>query len=278
MTLAQALLEAAKTLPGESSRLEAETLLAHALGKPRAWLYAHAGDALDDLQQRRFSGLIASRCQGQPLAYLLGRREFWSLELAVSVDTLIPRPETELLVELALQRLPADRAAHVLDLGTGTGAIALALASERPMAQVHAVDASAAALSIAKKNATKLGLPQVQFLHSDWYSALAGERFDLIASNPPYIAQDDPHLAEGDLRFEPRSALASGADGLDAIRIIVAGAPAHLLPGGWLLIEHGWQQGAAMRALLAGAQWSDVQTATDLEDRDRVTLAKYAAA
>lgn len=209
------------------------------------------------------------------MAYLLGRRGFWTLDLAVGPDTLIPRPETELLVEQALQRLPSGQPCRVADLGTGSGAIALAIASERPLAQVVATDRSAAALAVARRNAEALGLAsRVGFREGDWFAPLAGERFGLVASNPPYIREGDPHLGQGDLRHEPPSALASGADGLDALRAIVAGAPGHLEPGGWLLLEHGHDQGPAVRALLSDAGFVDVATVPDLEGRDRVGLGR----
>ena len=256
---------------------EAELLLAHALGRGRGWLYAHAGDAVDDAGAARFGTLLARRLAGEPVAYLCGRRGFWTLDLAVTPDTLIPRPETELLVELALARLPAGRDLRLADLGTGSGAIALALASERPRARVDAVDASAAALDVARGNARDAGLANVAFHQGDWFDALRGRRFDLVASNPPYIAAGDPHLAQGDLRFEPPLALASGDDGLDSIRAIVRAAPAHLEPGGWLLLEHGWTQGAAVRALLRDAGFADVATHRDLEQRDRVSLGRLPA-
>lgn len=274
-TVGQSLKDATAVLPGDDARGDAEALLAKALGKNRSWLFAHADDALEEVVARRFREWIELRRQGQPVAYLTGQREFWSLPLSVSSDTLIPRPETELLVELALQRLPVDAAVAVLDLGTGSGAIALAIASERGKAQVTAVDAHPRTLAMAEKNAAKLAIGNLRLLRSDWYSALAGQRYALIASNPPYIADGDPHLLRGDLRFEPRMALASGADGLEAIRIIVAGASAHLLPGGWLLIEHGWQQGEAVRELFASAGFSAIETARDLEARERVTLGQY---
>src|SRR5690606_29533287 len=222
----------------------------------------------------RFEALVARRAAGEPVAYLVGTRGFWRLELAVTPDTLVPRPETELLVELALARIDPRAAARVADLGTGSGAIALAIAGERPRARVVATDASAAALEVARANAAALGLGNVEFRHGDWWAPLAGERFALVASNPPYIADGDAHLAQGDLRFEPRAALASGADGLDAIRAIVAGAPAHLRDGGWLLVEHGWEQGAAVRALFEAAGFDEVATERDLEQRDRVTLGR----
>ncbi|MGH8060858.1 MAG: peptide chain release factor N(5)-glutamine methyltransferase [Pseudoxanthomonas sp.] len=251
---------------------EARLLLAHALGKPPAWLYAHADEVADAALVQRFDALIAARVAGQPVAYLIGRRSFWTLDLTVSPATLIPRPETELLVELALARLPAGRAARVADLGTGSGAIALALARERPDLAVVATDASSAALAVARGNAQANALGNVEFREGSWFEPLAGERYDLIASNPPYIAEGDPHLAS--LQYEPGLALTSGADGLDAIRVIVAAAPGHLQPGGWLLLEHGWDQGNAVRALMESADFVEVSTVRDLEDRDRVTLGR----
>ncbi len=237
----------------------------------RAWLFVHADDRMPAGAASRFESLVARREHGEPVAYLLGRRGFWTLDLETTPAVLIPRPETELLVEQALMRIPADRSAHVADLGTGSGAIALAIARERPQASVVATDASEAALAVASANAVKHGIGNVEFRHGDWLMPLAGERFDLIVSNPPYIAAGDPHLLQGDLRFEPQNALASGDDGLDAIRIIVRDAPAHLLPGGWLLLEHGWEQGGAVRDLLRNAGFVDVATERDLEGRDRVT-------
>ncbi|MFT3761264.1 MAG: peptide chain release factor N(5)-glutamine methyltransferase [Pseudoxanthomonas sp.] len=255
-------------------RAEAELLLAHAAGRDRAWLFAHAADELDDDQADRFAALVARRVAGEPVAYLTGRRGFWTLDLEVGPDTLIPRPETERLVELALARLPADRPARVADLGTGSGAIALAIAAERPLAAVVATDASKAALAVAVRNAQRNDVANVWFRRGSWCEALGRERFDAIVANPPYIADGDPHLREGDLRFEPASALSSGADGLDAIREIVRDALSHLAPGGWLLLEHGWEQGEAVRALLHAAGFVDVATERDLEDRDRVTLGR----
>lgn len=266
--------EAAAHIGGDSARLDAELLLCEALDRPRAWLFAHATDAVDPVARQRFDGLVARRAAGEPVAHLLGRRGFWSLELAVSPHTLIPRPETERLVELALERLPTDRALRLLDLGTGTGAIALALASERPRAQVVAVERSPEALAVAVGNGRRSGLGNLEWRSGDWFAPVAGERFDLIASNPPYIAEGDPHLHQGDVRFEPRSALVSGADGLDDIRRIIAGAPTHLVPGGWLLLEHGHDQGPAVRALLASAALGEVTTAQDLESRDRISLGR----
>lgn len=259
-------------------RADAEALLLHVLGQTRSWLFAHAGDALDMDVQMAFEALAARRAAGEPVAYLIGRRGFWTLELEVTPATLIPRPETELLVELALERLPRDAAIRVADLGTGSGAIALAIASERPRAQVVATDASADALAVARRNAQRLGIGNVRFVQGDWLAPLAGERFALIVSNPPYIEAADPHLAQGDLRYEPAAALASGADGLDDIRRIVTGAPAHLDAGGWLLFEHGWNQGDAARALLREAGYVQVFTAQDLEARDRVSGGRWQSA
>lgn len=257
-------------------RTDAQWLLCHALGRDATWLMAHGRDRAQRDVHAAFDRLVERREAGEPVAYLTGRRGFWSLDLDVDAAVLIPRPETELLVELALLRLPSDRPASIADLGTGSGAIALALASERARSQVHAVDASAAALAVARRNAQRLGLPNVSLYHGDWLAPLSGMRFDLIASNPPYIAARDPHLQSGDLRFEPALALSSGEDGLDAIRRIVQDAPAHLVLGGWLLIEHGWEQGEAVCALLRAAGLMDVATHRDLEDRERVSLGRTA--
>ena len=258
--------DAARTL---GDRLEAELLLVHVLDKPRSWLIAHADDVLGDAEASAFAALVQRRRDGEPVAYITGHRGFWTLELEVTPATLIPRPETELLVELALARMTAK--ANVVDLGTGSGAIALAMARECPTASVVATDASVDALAVAERNAGRHAIRNVRFVHGDWLAPLAGERFDLIVSNPPYIEADDPHLGQGDLRFEPASALASGADGLDDIRRIVTQAREHLLPGGWLLMEHGWNQGEAVRAVLSEAGYREVLTEQDLEQRDRVS-------
>ncbi len=271
----RSLLAAATARLGE--RAEAELLLLHVLRQPRSWLFAHADDVPGMDVQTAFSALVERRAAGEPVAYLTGRRGFWSLDLEVSPATLIPRAETELLVELALQRLPSDAACRMADLGTGSGAIALALACERPRARVVATDASADALAVAQRNAQRHAIGNVSFVHGDWLAPLAGQRFDLIVSNPPYIEAADPHLAQGDLRFEPASALASGPDGLDDIRRIVRDARSHLHHGGWLLFEHGWNQGEAARALLAEAGYDDVFSAQDLERRDRVSGGRSSA-
>lgn len=257
---------------------DAILLLAHALQRSVSWLYAHGDEPVDGTVAAGFRDLVERRSAGEPVAYLTGRRGFWTLDLMVSGDTLIPRPDSERLVELALERLPAEAPCRVLDLGTGSGAIALALASERPKARVLATDRSAGALEVARRNAQVHRLPNVEFAAGDWYAPVAGERFDLIASNPPYIAMDDVHLGQGDLRFEPRGALASGRDGLDALRTIAAGAPGHLRSGGWLLVEHGFEQGSAVRELLSAAGFGAVHTAQDLEERERVTLGQWSGA
>jgi release factor glutamine methyltransferase len=255
----------------ESPRREAELLLCHVLGVGRAWLFAHDDAFIDPAQRERFEALLSRRAAGEPLAYLTGEREFFGLRFGVGPGVLIPRHDTEVLVEQALARLPRAPGLEVLDLGTGSGAVALSLAHERPELSVTAVDASAAALTIARSNAQRLRLPRVEFLEGDWFAPVAGRRFDLVVSNPPYIEDADPHLQQGDLRFEPRSALASGADGLDDIRRIVEAAKAHLKPGGSLLLEHGHRQGGAVRALLVDAGFGDVETTQDLERRDRVS-------
>lgn len=273
-TVADLLAWGQSRLSGDEARREAELLLVHALERERAWLFAHARDAVDATACDRYAALVAQRARGMPVAHLLGEWGFWTLRLRVTPDTLIPRPETELLVEAALERLPPDRASRIADLGTGTGAIALALARERPSSVVIATDASPAALSVARENAGRNGVGNVEFRLGDWFTPLRGERVDLIASNPPYIAAGDPHLQRGDLRFEPASALASGKDGLDAIRAIAAAAPTHLHAAGWLLLEHGNDQGDAVRALLIAAGFQSVDTLRDLESRDRVTLGR----
>jgi release factor glutamine methyltransferase len=270
------MIDVATLLRGAAARVDpvdAALLVAHALGRSRSWLYAHGDDPVDEAAREACERLVARRAAGEPVAYITGHRGFWRFDLRVTPDTLVPRPETELLVELALERLPEGKPLRIADLGTGSGAIALALAHERPAARVVAVDASAAALEVARGNARALGIGNVEFREGDWLQPLAGETFDLVASNPPYIAVGDPHL--DDLRHEPALALSSGADGLDAIRTIVRDAPSRLVAGGWLLLEHGLDQGAAVRALLSAAGYADVSTARDLEQRDRVTLGRY---
>jgi release factor glutamine methyltransferase len=268
LKLRDALLSATQRL---GDRVDAEILLAYALSKPRSWLFAHADDALSAEHASAYTVLVEQREAGEPIAYITGRRGFWSLDLEVTSATLIPRPETELLVELALERLPVDKTCTVVDLGTGTGAVALSIARERPLAQVIATDASADALAVAQRNAERHGIKNVSFAHGDWFAPVGEQCFDVIVSNPPYIESHDPHLNQGDLRFEPLSALASGADGLDDIRRIIGDAGRHLVPGGWLLFEHGWNQGEAARMLLRNASFAKVSTMRDLEQRDRVS-------
>jgi release factor glutamine methyltransferase len=251
--------------------IDAQVLLAHVLKRDRAWLLAHPTDPLMLADVEAFARLARRRRDGEPVAYLTGRREFWGLSLAVDRSVLIPRPETEALVECALRKLPAERPARVHDLGTGTGAIALAIAHERPRAVVVATDRSEQALAIARENARCLGLARVQFVQADWFHGLDDARpFDLIASNPPYVATGDAHLAQGDVRFEPVAALTAGADGLDALRVICAAAGEWLLPGGWLVVEHGFDQAAAVRALLERAGFSGLESTRDLAGTPRV--------
>jgi len=266
--------EGARALPGDEARREASLLLRHALGASDAWLVAHATDPVEPVHEDVFHDIVARRARGEPIAYLIGTRGFHTLDLQVTPAVLIPRPETELLADSALRRIPADADCAVADLGTGSGAIALAIARTRPRARVVATDASEAALQVARANAGRLELREVEFAQGDWCAALGERRFDLIVSNPPYIADGDPHLREGDLRFEPRGALASGPDGLDAIRSIIPDARAHLHPGGWLLFEHGFDQGPAVRALLAAHRYIQVFTERDIEGRERVSGAQ----
>lgn len=271
------LAEGGRALSGAEARRAAELLLMHALGVERTWLYAHGDDEIDAATVVAFRDLIARRAAGEPLAYLIGRREFWSLDLALTPDVLIPRAETELLVELALQRIPQSEKMDIADLGTGSGALALALARERPLAHMLATDTSAAALVVARGNAQRLGIGNVEFAHGDWCAALGERSFGVIVSNPPYIATSDGHLQQGDLRFEPRGALVSGPDGLDAIRVIARDTRAHLRAQGWLLIEHGYDQGALVREILGISGFVEIFTARDLEGRDRVSGARKAS-
>ncbi|MFE1816470.1 peptide chain release factor N(5)-glutamine methyltransferase [Metapseudomonas otitidis] len=273
MSIIASLLSDPRLPDSPSPRLDAELLLAAALGKPRSFLHTWPERVVSGEAAERYASYLERRRQGEPVAYILGHQGFWSLDLEVAPHTLIPRPDTELLVEtaLALVTLPQAR---VLDLGTGTGAIALALACERLGWQVTGVDRISEAVALAERNRERLGLGNAAFRESHWFSALGAERYDLIVSNPPYIAAQDPHLAQGDVRFEPSSALVAGADGLDDIRLIVSQAPAHLNSGGWLLLEHGYDQAAAVRELLAREGFEAVESRRDLGGHERISLGR----
>ena len=269
----QALLTATQQLAAQhdSASLDAELLLAHVLHKSRAWLYTWPEHQLDAKQIEQFNQLLQRRLHGEPVAHLIGTQEFWSLSLQVTPDTLIPRPETELLVELALERIPANASWRIADLGTGSGAIALAVAKERPACQVIATDKSTAALDIAKQNARLNQVGNVTFLPGDWLVAVKDEPpFEMILSNPPYIKEDDPHLLQGDVRFDPDSALQAGAEGLDDLQQIIQQTLAHLKPGGWLLLEHGYDQKAAVMQLLQQAGYEQIEDYPDLAGQPRV--------
>ncbi|WP_163574975.1 peptide chain release factor N(5)-glutamine methyltransferase [Halomonas faecis] len=256
-----------------SPRLDAEVLLCHALGCDRTWLYTWGDREATTLVRARYEALVAARAEGHPVAYLTGEREFWGLALETHSSTLIPRPESETLVDVALALAPVA-VGRLLDLGTGTGAIALAFASERPGWSVVGIDHQTEAVALARRNAERLAIGNAAFLVSDWFTALVGERFDVIVANPPYVAADDPHLVNGDVRFEPVSALVAGSDGLDDLRHIVAAACDHLVPGGWLALEHGHAQGAAVREQLSVAGYVEVASCHDLAGHERVSLGR----
>lgn len=277
VTLAELLAEGRARLAASSpsARLDAELLLCHLLDKPRSYLYAWPEHAVSEETLTGYEGLLKRRAAGEPIAHLLGYREFWSLALEVTPATLIPRPETELLVEAALARMAEGETLKVADLGTGSGAIALAVASERPAASVVAVERSADALAVARGNGERLGIGNVEFRAGSWFDPLAGERFDLILANPPYIAAGDPHLSEGDVRFEPLTALVAGADGLDDIRHLIATAPNHLNPGGWLILEHGYDQGAVVTQLLLQQGFSEVTDLVDGGGHGRIAVGSW---
>jgi len=251
--------------------VDARALMRHALGVDDAYLIAHSIQILSDAQSGFFAALTARRGAGEPVAYIIGWREFFSLEFKVTPAALIPRPETELLVEFALDKTAADGECCILDLGTGSGCIAIGIAKQRPRARVVAVDSSAAALALARDNARRHGVTNLELMQSDWFSALTGRRFDLIVANPPYVATGDPHLRQGDLRFEPVAALVGGADGLDCIRLIVASAPQYLNIGGWLAFEHGYDQAARCRRYLENAGYDEVFSRADLAGIARVS-------
>ncbi|WP_459207807.1 peptide chain release factor N(5)-glutamine methyltransferase [Pseudomonas sp. MLB6B] len=273
MTIIASLLRNAQLSESPTAQLDAELLLAAALGRTRSYLRTWPERIVERDAAQRFESYLQRRREGEPVAYILGQQGFWTLDLEVAPDTLIPRPETELLVETALAVLPGGPA-QVLDLGTGTGAIALALASERPVWQLTAVDRIEAAVALAERNRQRLGLGNVRVQLSHWFEQLAGQRFAMILSNPPYIREQDPHLVRGDVRFEPSSALVAGHDGLSDLRQIIEQAPQHLLPGGWLLLEHGYDQAEAVCALLAEHGFVDVENRIDLGGQPRISLGR----
>lgn len=258
----------------ESPKRDAEILLEHVTGKSRTYLLAFGETLLTAEQEAQLAALLARRKTGEPVAHLVGEREFWSLPPYVSAATLIPRPDTECLVEQALARLPTA-ACSILDLGTGTGAIALAVATERPDCTVTAVDVMPDAVTLAQRNVERLGLGNVTVLQSSWFTALENRLFALIVSNPPYIDEHDPHLAQGDVRFEPLTALVAANEGLADLDHIVTTSRQHLLPGGWLLVEHGWTQGNAVRALFTNAGYREVATCRDYGGNERLTVGQW---
>ncbi|WP_122710351.1 peptide chain release factor N(5)-glutamine methyltransferase [Pseudomonas viridiflava] len=272
MTIIASLLRSAELPDSPTARLDAELLLAAALGKPRSFLHTWPERIVSTEAALAFAGYLQRRRAGEPVAYILGQQGFWKLDLEVAPHTLIPRPETEMLVEAALELVPAFAPAEVLDLGTGTGAIGLALANDRQQWKITAVDRVLEAVELAERNRQRLQLDNAEVLNSHWFSALEGRQFDLIISNPPYIAETDPHLSMGDVRFEPGSALTSGPDGLDDLRTIISEAPAHLTPGGLLLLEHGYDQGPAVRELLIRHGFERIQTRRDLGEHERITF------
>ncbi|CFQ38827.1 peptide chain release factor N(5)-glutamine methyltransferase [Yersinia aleksiciae] len=267
-------LAAARFSQSDSPKRDAEILLSFVTGRARTYLLAFGETPLTPEQLAVLEPLAARREQGEPIAYLVGEREFWSLPLSVSPATLIPRPDTECLVEQALAHLPSTPC-RILDLGTGTGAIALALASERPDCTVMGVDIKADAVALARHNAEKLAIENVDFLQSSWFQSVSG-KFTLIASNPPYIDANDPHLSEGDVRYEPQSALVASAEGMADLTEIIRQAPDYLEQGGWLMLEHGWQQAQAVQKQLINAGFSAVITHKDYGNNDRVTLGQWA--
>jgi release factor glutamine methyltransferase len=256
----------------DSARLDAEMLLCRTIDMPRSYLFAHPEDELDDLTRDRFEALMQRRLDGEPMSYITGTREFWSRELLVSPATLVPRPETELLVELALREIPRKAELQVLDLGTGSGAIAVSVAAERPLCIITATDVSADALAVARENVRQADLANVVCVKGNWTLSVAGRRFDVILSNPPYVREDDEALAA--LTHEPLSALASGKDGLDDIRILANDCAAILNIGGWLMIEHGADQQDAVADLFNAAGWTEITCHNDLAGRPRVTVAR----
>jgi len=259
----------------ETARIDAEVLLAHGINRTRVYLHTWPEYMLSSEQLDRFMSLIQRRAAGEPVAYLTGMREFWSLPMTVTHATLVPRPETEVLVEHALSCIASDTDAHIADLGTGCGAIALAIASERPASRVVATDIDTQALDVARVNAEQLEITNVEFRQGDWFGPIRGECFHMITSNPPYIGKHDPHVSQGDLRFEPRNALVAGLDGLEAIRIIVSEAKAHLLLQGWLMVEHGDEQQANVMKLFSGEGYQNIRGICDYAGHGRVVIGQY---
>lgn len=278
LTLGDALQTAVATLTSSSrtARLDAEVLLMYVTGLTRAELVTRAGQSLTATQAQQWRALLERRLAGEPIAYLTGEREFWSLSLRATPAALIPRPETEQLVEKALAHIPPQACWNIADLGTGSGAIALAIAHERPRCRIHACDDSAAALDVARANAARLNIANIEFSHGDWLAPLAHRTFEMVVSNPPYVRADDPHLNAGDVYFEPHTALIGGADGLDAIRVIAKQAFARLMPGGFLLLEHGHDQAATVADVLTAAGFCEILHHRDLAGHDRVTECRAA--
>lgn len=275
ITVSQVLKKAARclTTTSDSARFDAELLLSYVIQKDRSYFYTWPDKLIAKSQQQHFEQLIQQRLQGQPIAYMVGKQAFWTLDLKVTKDTLIPRPETELLIETALDYYHPHAPLNILDLGTGTGAIALAMASEFTQSQIVAVDLSHKALQVAQDNAARHQLHNVQFLQSDWFSNIPAQKFDLILSNPPYIEVDDPHLQQGDVRYEPRLALHSGIDGFNDIQHIIQQSQSYLKPQSWLMFEHGYQQAKKARQYLAQARFESIQSLRDLAGHERISMA-----
>lgn len=275
-TVGQALAGSTRRLPGDRAALEARMLLAHLLECDPGWLIAHADERLSARQWDRLDGLLARRLMGEPMAYLIGRRAFYDVDLTITPDVLIPRPESELLVDVVLELLVGRREARIADLGTGSAALAVALARALPDAQIWASDLGAQAMRVAATNVARLCPNRVQLLRADWAAPLAASAFDIVVANPPYVASDDAHLLRGDVAFEPRLALDGGRDGLDAYRALLGDAERVLVPGGWLAVEHGFDQARAVRSLLERAGLEQVSCRRDLSGHERVTLAMRA--
>lgn len=268
------LVDALKNAQMRIEPVDARALLARALDRDAAYIIAHRQDELSEAHAGAFEALVERRAAGEPIAYILGEREFYGRAYSVTPAVLIPRPETEVLVDAALERISRASRVRVIDVGTGSGCVAIAIASERPQCRVLAVDHSTDALAVARRNAVSLRVGNVAFLRSNWFQALGNERFDVIVSNPPYVRRGDPHLAQGDLRFEPQEALVAGADGLDAVRTLVTEGIQHLAGGGWLVLEHGYDQGAAVRALFEQRGYAEISSIEDLSGIERVTAGR----